>query len=88
MQLDLITRDEFLNLVELLKAQIEEVRDLIEKKPKVITNKELKELFNWSDAKIYRLRCKGILKSNEVNGSHYYNYDEVMDTFRGKVKKK
>jgi len=70
--------------VDMLLERIAKLEDETgNKKPKAINNKQLKAEFGWSDAKIYRLRCKGIIKSKLVSGTHYYNYEEVMRTFGG-----
>jgi len=82
MNLEILTRDDIVNLkTELL----DEIRKMIEPRNESrewLKNAEVRKILNCSPGTLQNLRINGILPFSKIGGTIYYAYSDVMEVLK------
>ncbi|NCI48995.1 helix-turn-helix domain-containing protein [Sediminibacterium roseum] len=66
--------------IEILRKEIHELKSVFEKsapEKKILRSANVREMLNISDATLQRLRTSGTLPAKKVNGTWFYELDNI-----------
>jgi hypothetical protein len=78
MQIEIITKQDLVNLKQELILEFKKILNLDSQKIRYVKSKELLAMLKISNTKLYELRNKGLIPYKKLGGTYLYSMEEVQ----------